>query len=708
MASMELRVHGVSGTPPDVMLATAPVLEQDRGVTRVFRPPTVDPRVRAYQWSSLTSGSPRSALWLALLPYMLLNVAGWALPPHPRGPRRATVLALRLSGVALTVLFSFVAAIGFVEIGGYQLLFRRFGLFGPETAVAVGGLVAAVVLVVLWGVTSRAGRGGPQLDPLRRLLRSRHEAAEPDPATRISVEDPATWQPHVLTETLRNVHIGSALTAVTVAVIVANAALAGVGPAAATLVGPVVVGVAAVAVVVGATVREGEEMTWIEPVAFGLVVAAAFMLGLLLLVSAAVGPCAGACVAEPSFGGLGSAVRWTTLAYGVGTLTVFLLGIGSEARTTAPALMTLAGASGASVGSAVIVVGGEVAGLGRTEGLERLAEGFLVGILWVGAVALALFLVGFRPSPNRTVSLFVALRRWRARTEVVFGTMLVAAFVLTVVDLGASFGWWRVRPGSAWAWPPGVFVVVVGVGLVVWAAGSARTRFAVVAIVAAVALWLVAVDSPTLSLFGVRLHFGTFTDTAVSVTLLLPFGVATARVVGAFRSRQERRLLAVLWDVGSFFPRWFHPFAPPPYGPVAVGDLAAVIAERTRGDDGLLLACHSQGSVVGAVALCAFPPSGRVGFLTFGSPLGSLYAKFFPAHFDTEMIGGLTELLTRDGEVAWVNLFRRDDPIGGPVAPAVDAEPLDDPAGRIHGGYWFEPEYQTATATLRDRIGHQE
>lgn len=705
MSLIEFRVHGVSGTPPEDMLATDPVLEQDRGATRVFRPPTGDPDLRAYQWSSLTSGRPRSALWLALLPYLLLNVAGWALPPRPRGPRAGVVVAVRVSGLALTVLFSFVAAIGFVDIGGYHLLHRRFDVFGPETAVAVGALVAAGVLVLLWGVTSRADDAGPTPGPVRRLLRSSREPAEPDPARRFSIEDPATWQRHALTETLRNLHLAAALTAVTVTVVIVNGALAGTPPPAATFIGPAVLGVAAVAALVAVTVRETGRTVWIEPVAFGVVVAAAFMLALVLVVAAAAGPCAGSCVADPSFAALGSAVRWTTMIYGAGTLVVFLFALGGGGKTTAPALMTLAGASGASVGAALIVLGGEVAGTGRSEGLERLAEGFFVGLLWVVAAALLLFVSGLRPAENRVVALFTALRRWRDRVEVVFAALLVVTLVLTVVDAGSSVGWWALRLGAWWAWVPGVFVVVVGVGLAWWVATSPGMRLAIVGVPAVVGIWLAVVDDPSLSLFGVHLRFATFTDSAISVTLLLPFGLAVTRLVGALRSREQRRVLAILWDVGSFFPRWFHPFAPPPYGPAAVPDLAAAVAERTRGEGRLLLACHSQGSVVGAAALCAYPPApGRVAFLTFGSPLGSLYSRFFPSHFDAAMVAGLVTDLTGEVGVAWVNLFRRDDPIGGPISPEVDRPALGDPAARVHGGYWFEPEYREAATTLRGRI----
>jgi hypothetical protein len=49
----------------------------------------------------------------------------------------------------------------------------------------------------------------------------------------------------------------------------------------------------------------------------------------------------------------------------------------------------------------------------------------------------------------------------------------------------------------------------------------------------------------------------------------------------------------------------------------------------------VLLSCHSQGSVLGAVVLMQVgtPTSARTAFLTYGCPLARLYGRFFPAYF---------------------------------------------------------------------------
>ncbi len=703
MALIELRVHGVSGTPPDVMLGTAPVLLEDRGETKIFRPAPTYGGLRAYQWGSLTSGTPRKALWLLLVPYLLLNVAGWALPPHPASPRRSALLLVRVAGLTLTVLFSFVAALGLVELGGFQLLSRRLGWVDAELGVALGGWATAVVLVALWMVTSGVEDRGA--GPVGRFLRSRGATAGPDPASHLSVMDAATWETPT-GETLRNLHIGAALTAVAAAVVLANGALSPLGVVLPGLLGSATLAVGIVVTAVVAGIRRDGTHGWVEAASFGLAMAAALGLALLLVLSSVVGPCDEACVADPSFGSLGDAVRLTALLYALLTAAVYLLGRGGEAKTVAPALMTFAGATGASVGAALVVVGADVTGSPRSEGLERMAESFLVGIVWVAAVAAVLFAVGFRAEENRVVAVFAAVRRLRDRLEVVFGSVLVVTAVLVVVDAGASIGWWTFRPGAAWVWIPGATVVAIGGATTWWLRSSARSRISLFVGAAAVVGWLVVADPPALSLFGVRLGFGSFTDWAIALTLLLPLGVVVTRLVGALRSRRERRTLAIIWDVGSFFPRWFHPFAPPAYGPVAVPDLARVVASSVDGSDRLLLACHSQGSVVAVAALGAYGvPNDRVALLTFGSPLGSLYRRLFPAHFDDALFDELRLALTGPRGPGWVNLYRRDDPIGGPVHPEVDLPPLDDPNTRVHGGYWFEPAYGTSVARLRSALG---
>jgi hypothetical protein len=90
----ELRIHGVSGTPPESML-DYPHPRQVAGdaVSGFYRrwwpagPPTAADgdvegqcRREAYSWGGLTSGGASRALWLLLLPFMMLNFAFYMTP----------------------------------------------------------------------------------------------------------------------------------------------------------------------------------------------------------------------------------------------------------------------------------------------------------------------------------------------------------------------------------------------------------------------------------------------------------------------------------------------------------------------------------------------------------------------------------------------------------------------------------------------------
>lgn len=152
----------------------------------------------------------------------------------------------------------------------------------------------------------------------------------------------------------------------------------------------------------------------------------------------------------------------------------------------------------------------------------------------------------------------------------------------------------------------------------------------------------------------------------------------------AYKDASARRTIGILWDVGTFWPRAAHPFAPPCYAERAVPDLTWRMATWTRATGGrLVISGHSQGSVLAAAAAWQLKPAQRkrVALLTYGSPLERLYGRWFPAHF------GPAALTRLHREVdCWRNLYRLTDPIGGPVhvsgdcGPEVDHEPpLKDP-----------------------------
>ncbi len=121
---LELRVHGVSGTPPHQMLGVeASEVGQVAGdhLTGFYRCRKGSPygvtvpgfaAVEAYSWGALTSGAAgflgwvRRAAWLTLLPFALGNLSYWARPELDvdAGTRKATAIVVRVASLLLTLL----------------------------------------------------------------------------------------------------------------------------------------------------------------------------------------------------------------------------------------------------------------------------------------------------------------------------------------------------------------------------------------------------------------------------------------------------------------------------------------------------------------------------------------------------------------------------------------------------------------------------
>lgn len=89
MDVVELRVRGVGGETAEEILG-GPVRQVDGDASAGFYEKADGSgdgegnshrRVEAYEWGRLTSGPSRSALWWVLLPFSLMNVAGWLLAP---------------------------------------------------------------------------------------------------------------------------------------------------------------------------------------------------------------------------------------------------------------------------------------------------------------------------------------------------------------------------------------------------------------------------------------------------------------------------------------------------------------------------------------------------------------------------------------------------------------------------------------------------
>jgi len=185
----ELRVYGVGGTPRDVIDGDLPpevargsriggfyrlsdhrARPEDRDANR-----DVDRHVEVYGASGLTFSSKSGVLWLALLPFLLSNMAGWMCSAQTRqsGWRfRLHRLAYGLGALGLTVNAFLVTVMITADILAYQV--SRAGLAGhrwwaaplrwhgiaghPARQVLAGMVVAVLLLLVLARVANRSSR----------------------------------------------------------------------------------------------------------------------------------------------------------------------------------------------------------------------------------------------------------------------------------------------------------------------------------------------------------------------------------------------------------------------------------------------------------------------------------------------------------------------------------------------------------------------
>ena len=162
-----------------------------------------------------------------------------------------------------------------------------------------------------------------------------------------------------------------------------------------------------------------------------------------------------------------------------------------------------------------------------------------------------------------------------------------------------------------------------------------------------------------------------------ALTLIALAGVLMTTARQSLRARDRQRVVNVVWDVVSFWPRSVHPFVPPPYSQFAVQSLRDRIRHHLGTcleedapttevvADAVVVEAHSQGSFISVAALLWLNPHelSRVGFLTFGSQLQVIFPRAFPAYASYRV---LTELDRALGG-RWINLFRETDPIAGPV-----------------------------------------
>ncbi|ODT97808.1 MAG: hypothetical protein ABS81_29350 [Pseudonocardia sp. SCN 72-86] len=760
---VELRVHGVAGTPPAVMLQLVPPVRVDRpdaagsdadGAISEWRRPPERPELRAWSWGSLTSGRWYQAFYVVLLPFMLANIAGWALlagPDSPadaavparRGARlRAGVLLVRVAGLLVTVVFVLWAQLIVADLVAFQWLVRRLGT--PVWTVGAGLLAATgVLMVVVWLSRIRQRPATRHVDPW---------SVWTDPAGRVSLhrDQRPMWDSPGINVALRRLHLGAALGVVGIIGCWPGDARAGVWELLGRIgfwtgaAGLVVVAalLCAISLADGAPREEGSVRgRGLPPAALvrhGSWPLPAAAVALAAVSTAGIAPAWAA--ATPFLPAVRGSALWLTAALLVVVAAVAVVGgpgrrrdgrarHGDLRRANAAAILLIAAATGAALGAGLAEQVSRLAGAGLVvgEAVDWMAVAFTTILAATGLVvvfawlALRFVAVGRRttlPAP-------VALRALTIRAS--WLTALLAVLGVAVAGTGVVAALVRGELPPIASIPPvvstGVVVTLVALALMgVVAAGRHRRLGAagwagLVLVLAGVAALVVAAlrEGWSAQLLGVPVPPRSFAELSLALAVVLPTLMLLRRMYAAVRSVTVRRGIGVLWDVGTFWPRWFHPLAPPTYSDRAVTGLAQRAAARADWPgEPLVVAAHSQGSVIAGTALLLTPaPLGPVALFTFGSPWHHLYGEFFPAYFDSAATTALDHRLGG----RWRNLWRDTDPVGGPVDdlidepgrqsgadpavdPGVDLAPLPDPHDRVHGDYWLEPQYDAAVARL--------
>jgi hypothetical protein len=269
--TVELRVHGVSGTSVSSMLDVSVVrrVAGDDGSGFWRRGEFADPEIlqhysvqeadgttrardvtlEGYRWGGLTSGAAKAAVWLFFAPFALVNAAAAAhMPGRSKPEARCGIAAgvegalIRLFALSLSFTLVFAAYISAVDVVGWQcgspstpggthsfctrhasythFLFWHFDNT-PARHIVVTMLVPIALIAVIWKLASQSWQRyeafppGPSLPVL-------NAEDDPPPDTTLLVrterertpfDDPEFWDGRERTEMLRHLHVAACLAA---------------------------------------------------------------------------------------------------------------------------------------------------------------------------------------------------------------------------------------------------------------------------------------------------------------------------------------------------------------------------------------------------------------------------------------------------------------------------------------------------------------
>ncbi len=770
----ELRVHGVGGTPPDATLGDlAPEQASGDAIAGFYRTSDhrastgdrdVDRHVEVYSWGGLTSRSSIRVLWLALLPFLFGNLAGWMCSASTRGSTwkfRLHRLAAGLGALALTVNAALIAVMISADVVAYQTaragialhqwwlapLGWQFIAGHPARQVTLGVLVPLLFVLALVWLASKSWRYEAVRPPY-------HVTAPREPGARMvtaaalkaGLADDEFWDGESSVRLLTGVHLAVIMGFLAIVLGVVVKALTATGSPHAIALGWIAIALGAATVALGAGDVALDALTTppMDPpgtapppggppagsalsdklrgrVAFLLVPAAVALVAAGLFAWLQPG---GKAARAADLPGMAGVTGWTTLAIAA-VLAIALIsmlfglpGGGGTLRGGSWVTLMLAFSVlntlmlGAETWVAHLVgpVTSDAAdALSGPPGKIYLSYVITSGVpLVVWAAVLAIGVAGL-----------IEAVRWLLTRQ------LPAAAARDYREEAATFRDPLTEPRKYWYWsgldpfvPPGDQTGDPGGGQG-WEKQIARAQFLGRAphdatwllwtiiggqLVMAVCVWQLHIQPPVI-----------IRNIGISVAgLALP--ALMAFLYAAWSDPAKRRTIGVLWDVGTFWPRSYHPLSPPCYTERAVPELQRRMWWLHDNGGRVMLVAHSQGAVLATAALVqpgCRPEGDHPALITFGNPVGKLYGWGFPAYFDPTLIGPL-----EPGQAGrlndWRNFYYPTDPIGGSVArdlsaatgDPVDTEYLDPaecyyvygqtpPSSQGHSGYWADPRVWT-------------
>jgi hypothetical protein len=720
-AWIELRVHGVSGTPPESSLLCDHVVQvagDSRG--QFFRPAdswrrpvpgTSGQYLEAYHWGHYTSGNRLQSLWLLLLPFGLVNAAQFMLPRHESNVQRVlhavAGAALRVVALALSCVSLFGVAVVSMDLGAWQWA-------GAGYDHRYGNLVWALVpplgMLTLLAVMGRShGTGQLPSDPEKPDV---PQLAQLAPATDDKPDTPLATQHFFVGEVgalpLRALHAAAVLGMLT-ELVLWPAAQDGCTAARVTrVVVGVLIGLTALVTLVAGDLTSSASQPagarWnaavdvvhriARPVCYAL-----FYLAGAALVWAAVFALRHGAGPLGCAGGAGCVRRMSGEMPGVDQLAEVMLVV----TTAALVVLALALAVLAPLSAASRQARDDVAERERQRAFRPYAFGMTAvlmasvgAFLAVGFAAAAVLGCQQLMSLIRTAGVVLLRSSWRParftlpaileRVDYAWGltVALVLACVLTmIVSRLCRARACRAAVTAAFdAGPAPSAVPASQLDAAASALFSARLKNAipVLAAIFATAGLVLTIAAGVEQYRGWRDFLGlgwlsaTFADTnelAITwVGVVALSGLALGVVLlahDAIGSENSRRGLNVAWDVISYWPRSVHPLVPASYSQFVTADLRRRISYLLGRYPGarLALAGHSQGSLISLTALLWLPAEERrrVGLVTFGSQIRIMFSRAVPAYLNEKVAGFVLDAYAG----RWCNLYRDTDPLAGPV-----------------------------------------